>query len=408
MTMFWIVAALFVSGALLLIVPALLRPPAAAVSSRGANLAVHGDQWREAEADAGAGLLDTAQLDRARRDTQRRAAEDGAIEEGRELNAGPARRTAIAIVLLLPLASALIYLQLGDPGAAAPQVKTAQPGRHELTQEQVQQRVAALAERLKSDPGNADGWITLGRSYTALGRWRDAAAALRKAAELQPRDASLLADLADITGMAQGKRLAGEPARLVQRALDIDPRHVKALALAGSVSLEAREYAQARHYWQRLLDEIPSDSPMARSVRGSMLEATQLDAGSGNTFAAPAAAPLTGHVELSPELASRVAPGDTLFVFARAVQGPRMPLAIQRSAAGDAARERQPFTLDDSTAMSPARRLSSAGAVIVGARITKSGSATPASGDLVGESQPVAPGSSGAKGLVVRIDRVLP
>ena len=93
---------------------------------------------------------------------------------------------------------------------------------------------AVLAERLKSQPADVEGWVMLGRSYTVLSRYRDAATAFRRAIDLQPSNPNLLADLADVIAMSQGRRLAGEPARLIQAALDADPRHVKALALAGS------------------------------------------------------------------------------------------------------------------------------------------------------------------------------
>ena len=286
--------------------------------------------------------------------------------------------------------------------------------------------VAALGERLKAQPDDAEGWLMLGRSYTALGRYRDAATALRRAQALVPPNATLLADLADVVGMANNKRLAGEPARLVQQALDVDPRHVKALALAGSVSFEAKDYPGARRHWGQLLAVLPADSPMARSVQGSMAEATQLEAGgpvaagpvaagpggggAGGATAEAAAAPvagsrataISGQVVLSPELAARVAAGDTLFIFARAAQGPRMPLAILRRPA-----DGQPadFTLDDAMAMAPNLKLSGFAQVVVGARISRSGNATPQPGDLVGQSSVVAPG---AQGLRIVIDRVQP
>jgi cytochrome c-type biogenesis protein CcmH len=265
--------------------------------------------------------------------------------------------------------------------------------------------VSALAERLKAQPDDAEGWLMLGRSYTVLGRYRDAATALRRAQSLLPGNPEVLTDLADVVGMAQGKRLSGEPARLVQQALDINPRHVKALALAGSVSFEARDYGAARQYWQRLLAEVPADSPVALSFRGSINEASALESGRASTTAvaaAPAATTVRGRVEVSAELASRLAPGDTLFVFARAEQGPRMPLAILRRNLPALPFE---FALDDSMAMSPDLKLSGFARVIVSARVSRSGNATPQGGDLVGQSVAVAPG---AEGLRLVIDHVQP
>lgn len=415
MILFWIVAALFLLGALLLTVPPLWRGmPAIDVGHRAANVAAHRDQLREAERDLADDLIARERFDQTRAEIERRVLEDTRAGESVAITR-PARRSAMALALLIPLGSVLTYLALGRPDAAMPRLSRTSAetataagaaGRHALTQEQLQERVAALAGRLKIEPKNADGWLTLGRSYTALGRYRDAAIALRRANELAPGNASLIADLADIVGMAQNRRLAGEPARLVQQALDIDSRHPKALALAGSVSFEAKDYTAARGYWERLAGVLPPDAPMLRSLRVNIAQATSLENG-GKSAAAPAptapaaATPLTGTVEISPALASRVAAGDTLFVFARAAEGPRMPLAIVRGS------PHLPFDfkLDDSMAMSPQLKLSAFSQVVVGARVSRSGSATPQPGDLIGQTGAVAPGTSN---LRVLIDRVLP
>jgi cytochrome c-type biogenesis protein CcmH len=421
--MFWVVGALLLIGGLLMLLPALLGrvETRRGTASRTLNVAVYRDQLLEAQAELDAGLLSAEGLAQRRAEIARRVIDDvPGSEVAPPAEQAPARRTALALALLLPLASVGTYLALGDPQAAAPTVvatpQGAAAGKHSLGPEQIQAMVAALAERLKAEPGNAEGWLMLGRSYTALGRYRDAATALRRASELLPQDPGVLADLADVVGMAQGKRLAGEPASIVQRALDLDPRHVKALALAGSVAFEARDYASARGYWQRLVAVVPAESPLARSVQGSIAEATQLEAGGGvqpvadraAANAAPASAAaaavagkaISGEVVLSDELAARVAAGDTLFIFARAEQGPRMPLAILRRPAGDWP---QRFTLDDAMAMAPQLKLSGFASVVVGARISRSGQAMPQAGDFVGQTAPVAPG---ATGLRIVIDRV--
>lgn len=409
MTMFWAVVALLLAGALLMLVPPLWRSrgDAGEVSPQAASLAVYRDQWREAEADLAAGLIAPERAGEAREDIARRWQE----EEGEPGTQAPApvngsrfsRASAMALLVLLPLASVLSYLQLGDlrPLQAAEPAPAA--AQHSLTPGQIEARVAALAERLKAAPGDAEGWVMLGRSYVVLGRYRDAAMAWRRAVELRPPDPSLLADLADVVAMAQGKRLAGEPAALVQRALDADPRHVKALALAGSVAFESRDYPAARGYWQRLLAIVPAQSDVARSIQGSIAQATRMEAALGGIASpATAAVPLSGEVSLSPALASRVAAGDTLFVFARAAEGSRQPLAVLRQPVGAWP---QRFVLGDALAVSSERRLSSQAQVVVGARISRSGGATPQPGDLVGTSAVV---SSSVQGLRLVIDQVQP
>jgi cytochrome c-type biogenesis protein CcmH len=407
MVMFWIVVAMLLGGALLLLLPCLWRPGVEpAIDAREAALAVRRDQWHELEADVAAGRLDAAQLAQARADLDRRAREDAALHDA-TAGASPTRRTALLLALWLPAASIGLYVLLGNPQATTSAAATI--ARHSTQPEQVQQMVAALAGRLKAQPDDLDGWTMLGRSYVALGRYRDAATALQRASALAPGDASLLADLADVTAMAQGRKFAGEPTRLIQKSLDIDPKHVKALALAGSAAFDAQDYEGARSFWQRLLAVVPADSPLARSVQGSLAQAQQQAAGgaaavatAANEPAAAATLGLSGQVTVSAELASRVGAGDTLFVFARAVQGPRMPLAIVKRTAASLPAS---FALDDSMAMSPALRLSGYSEVIIGARISQSGNATPQSGDLIGQSAPV---RVGAKDLRIVIDRVQP
>lgn len=421
MLMFWIVAALLLAGALLIVLPPLWRPrqvPAAAVA--GANAAVYRDQLREAERDLAADLITPERFEQLRAEIQRRVLEDAGGPAAPMAAAAPARRLAVALGLLIPLASVAVYLTLGRPDAADPAVvraEAAEADRHQVSGEEIERMVAALAERLKAEPDNPEGWLMLGRSYTALGRYPDAVTALRKAGELVPRNADILADLADVTAMAQGRKLAGEPTRLIQQVLDIDPRHVKGLALAGSAAFEAKDYANARVHWERLLAAVPADSEMASSVRDSIAQAAQLEGGAPRAAAQPApraasastaraAAPgpvrLTGEVSLSPALAAQVKPGDTVFVFARAAEGPRMPLAIVRQPVGAWPLK---FSLDDTTAMTPELRLSAHPQVVVGVRVSRSGNATPQSGDLVGSTAPV---SHASQGVRLVIDRVQP
>ncbi len=297
-------------------------------------------------------------------------------------------------------------------------------GGHEITKAQIEAMVDKLRERLQKEPENAEGWVMLGRSYNVLGRQADAVPAYRKAIALVPDDAGLLADLADALAVTHDRQIAGEPMRYVEQALKIDPNQPKALSLAGTEAFLRGDFKAASTLWERILASQPPDSPMAQQVRESINEARQRGGlpllaaaelpkgGAASTApaptaavkAAPAGAPsqpaaageakVAGTVSLAPALAAKASPEDTVFVFARAAEGPRMPLAILRKQVKDLPIT---FTLDDSTAMSPAMKLSNFPQVIVGARVSKSGNAMPQPGDLQGLSQPVAIGSSGLK-----------
>ena len=276
---------------------------------------------------------------------------------------------------------------------------------HALVPEQVAAMVDQLAERLKTQPDDGDGWLMLARSQVVLGKHAQAVESFRQAARLRPDDANLFADYADAKAMADGRSLEGEPTRLVERALKIDANNPKALALAGTAAFDRRDYTGAVAYWERLVRLEPADAGYAQQVRGGIAEARQLagmpPATAPGTDSAPGllAASISGTVELAPALKARTSPDDTVFVFARAIEGPRVPLAILRKQVRDLPLR---FTLDDEMAMSPDAKLSGASRVVVGARISKSGDAMPRPGDLQGQLDAVA---VGARELKVEINQ---
>lgn len=247
----------------------------------------------------------------------------------------------------------------------------------------------------------------LARSYNAMGRYAESVDAYVKLVKLVPADADLLADYADTLAMARKQSLQGEPEQLVARSLAIDPSNIKALALAGSAAFERRDYAAAIAQWQKVLALVPADSDMARSTASGVSEAQGLAgaalpavvaAAPASAAPAPAATPVpgavSGMVELDPALRGKVADTDTVFIFARAVDGPKFPLAAQRRQVKDLPLR---FVLDDRMGMVPNVKLSGFTQVVVGARVSRSGSATPGAGDFEGLSGVVAPGTAGLR-----------
>jgi cytochrome c-type biogenesis protein CcmH len=422
MTAFWIIAACFVAGALLFVLPPLLHRGGrkSKPARQDITVSIYRDEIAELDADFNNGIITRDQYEQARQELERRLLEDVATEPGAAYPGatGGSRRTALVVGLAVPLLAAGLYLKVGNPGAITEQGRVAAGDPHQagqITPEQIQGMIENLAARLRQNPNDAEGWAMLARSYTVTGRFQDAARAYAKLNELTPNNPQILADYADVLAMAQGRKLAGEPVNLVDRALKADPNHPKSLALAGSAAFEAKNYKQAALYWERLLKLLPPDSESYQSVANGLAEANALAAGgspetavqTGQTAARPAppadaAAKVTGKVSLSPGLKERVAPGDTLFIFARAPQGPKMPLAILRLTASSLP---SAFTLDDSSAMNSAMKLSNFPEVVVGARVSKSGNATPQSGDLEGFSGPV---KLGASSVQVVIDKVVP
>jgi len=408
MTGFVLIAAALLLIALAWLMPTLLRRHETSEGARpgASNLAIIRDQLAELERDLANGTLGKPQYQQAREDLERRA-----LEEAREAPPGArqstsARVTALTLSLVIPLGAALLYYVLGSPQAVSPGATLA--NEHQVTPQQVEAMVARLAERLESTPDDGKGWALLGRSYAVMQRYEDAARAYARAAALIKDDADLLADYADVLAMSQGQRIEGKPLELVGRALKLDPTQWKALAMAGSAAFERKDYAQAIAYWEKIISRAESESELARSIASNIEEARQL-AGiktlpttEAKKPAPAAVASVQGTVSLSRAHAAKAAPSDTVLIFARALEGPRMPLAILRREVKDLPLT---FSLDDTQAMSPAMKLSNFTQVVIGARVSKSGNATPQSGDLQGMSEPV---KVGAKNVAIVIDSVIP
>jgi cytochrome c-type biogenesis protein CcmH len=293
--------------------------------------------------------------------------------------------------------------------AEQPQMLSAdgKPAPHATGADQIAAMTEKLAQRLKEKPDDVEGWSMLARSYSVLGRHADALKAYEKASNLRKDDPTLLADYADSLAVNNNSNLEGEPMKLVDRALHLDPKNLKALYLAGTYAFNKKDYTSAITFWEKLVQVGPPGNVYATQVEPAIVEARNLaglppaakplDAApkaNAGTPAAAANATVSGTVTLSAALAKQAQPEDTVFVFARAAEGSRMPLAIMRKQVKDLPIS---FTLNDSMAMSPASALSTASKVIVGARVSKSGNAMPQPGDLAGQSTPVSVGASGLK-----------
>ena len=319
----------------------------------------------------------------------------------------------VAIAGFALIISVAGYAWLGTPQALNAELRAPPPP---VTAAQVEAMVQGLAARLKERPDDSDGWVMLGRSYAALDRHPEAVPAFQRALALRPRDAGLMADYADALAMAGGGTLAGEPTRVIEQALAIEPAHPKLLALAGTAAFSRKDFAGALRHWEKLAQVAPDSEYMAQLQSGIDAARQRLAGPAAAAASAPTASPaapiasvpataaasVSGEVRLAPALAAKAAPEDTVFIFARAAEGSRMPLAILRKQVKDLPVR---FTLDDSLAMSPAAKLSSAARVVVGARISKSGDAMPRAGDLQGLSAPLAPGSPGASALQIEINQ---
>lgn len=403
MTLFWLLGAALAAAVLVWLLRPLFSGRRSSVPSRNAaNVSVYRDQMRELEADLAAGTLAREDYDRARAELEARllhdvAASDAQPEAGSAAHAG--RRAAWALGAAVPVLALAVYLAVGSPSAIdrppEPQVQ------QHASAAQVAAMVERLAARMRENPDDVDGWRLLGRSYSVMGRFNEAADAYAKAAARAPRDAGLLADFADVLAMARGRSLQGEPEQLALRALEIEPANLKALALAGTAAFERKDYAGAAAYWERMLPHVAPDSDDARAIQRNVAEARSLTSEKPAPRAekkdVKTAQALRGTVSLSPKVKDQASPDDTVFVFARAAEGPPMPLAVARVRVRDLPYR---FSLDDSMAMTPQLKLSAFPKVVVTARISKTGNATAQPGDLQGASAPVS-NNAGAVAVVI-------
>lgn len=429
MSMFLVYVLGLIALALLIVLPTLLRrrsegaAAAAALDAGHSNLKVLREQLAVLEADHLAGTIDADQYQLARTEIERRALDEAQAME-RPVVARRAGKTALVFGLAIPVLVIGLYSLLGKPQALDPALAAAP----EVTPAQIEAMVDRLAQRLESQTtpqeGDLQSWTMLANSYAVMNRFEQANRAYARARALSPDNAQLLADHADVLAMLQGQSVEGEPGRLVMRALQLEPKNLKALAMAGSWAFERRDFAGAINYWSQAKTLAAPDSDFAAGLDNSLQQARAAAAQSGQADLAGAGKPasatgttgaagspktaastsghVSGEVQVTGVLAKRIRPTDTVFVFARALDGPRMPLAIVKRPAGDLPFS---FTLDDSSAMAPQFRLSGYPKVIVGVRVSASGDATPRSGDLAGQIGPVDLGSGK---LVLMIDSVVP
>lgn len=407
--------------------PLLRRRPRGDVDRAATNLRILKDQLADLENERKSGAVSDAQYAETKAELERRVLEEVQAPAARAtVSAGwHGRVTAAAVAVLVPIVAAVLYVRLGDPGAFDPLAQKSADDAHQMGEAEIAQMAARLAERLKNEPDNAGGWSMLARTYYSQRKFSDAARAYERLVELVPDDAAVLADYADTLAMANGRQLAGEPMALIKKALSLDPTQWKALAMAGTEAFDRKDYKGAVDYWERLRASLPAESPIAQQISNSIAEARQLgglkadDAGkpaiaaaapakgaaksAAKSEAPPAAGvQISGVVTLSPKVAANAKPDDAVFIYARAAQGPKMPLAIVKVQVKDLPAK---FALDDSMAMSPDFKLSKFSEIVVGARVAKGGVANAKPGDLEGQSQPI---KLGSRDINVLIDSVVP
>jgi cytochrome c-type biogenesis protein CcmH len=367
-----------------------------------ANAAIYRDQLAELDNEFAQGTLDDTGLAYARDELKRRLLEDTPVSDPvqpRQMQRSVS--LAVALAVLFPILGLSTYVALGNPQAMDPQVRHGAASQ-DGNRPDMSQLADMLAKKLEANPNNAEGWVMLGRTYRSLQRGDEALKAFDKAAALDPDDEIAL-ERVELLADMRGGSFDGEPWRVIQGILKKDAKHYSALLLAGGASFTERKYADALRYWGQARAQLAPGEKDADGLDKAMAQAREQlgqqsppakaakSAPSGNVSAAPSqGTSVAGKVELAAALRDKVSPNDTVFIYATPANGERVPLAIVRTTVGKLPMN---FTLDDSTAMNPQRKLSGEAQVTLKARVSKSGNAMTQPGDLTGSLSSVKVGS---------------
>lgn len=384
------------------------RPVVTHASQAKANAQVYRDQIADLDREHDSGHISDQEWQISRDELSMRLLEDtSAQDDPAARKEKPAMWTALVLALFLPLASMGLYMSLGEPDALNPMlVKT--PSN--IDQKQLSQMAEGLANKLKEKPDNLQGWVMLGRTYRSLENFDASIQAYDQALKLSADD-DLQLERVEVMAMKTQGNFEGEPWRVIREVLARDPQHYAGLLMAGSASYSHEKYADALKYWQQARKSLEANNPDIAGLDDA-IAAVQQKLGmapqptlsgssqtSPNTSAGPGQAAVSGltvagQVSLAANLKGKASPADIVFIYATPANGERMPLAVFKTTV---AQLPMSFTLDDSTAMTPERKLSGAGDVFVKVRVSKSGNAIPQSGDLTGVMGPVKVGSQGLK-----------
>ncbi|MGH9872181.1 MAG: c-type cytochrome biogenesis protein CcmI [Pyrinomonadaceae bacterium] len=287
MILFWLICAGLVAIALAFVLPTLLQqaPVEAESDKELANVEVYRDQLSELDADLANGIVSPEQYQQDRDEIERRLLEDVAptpeavVTKSKTAAAG--RGAVYALSLGIPVVAVVLYLLVGNSSALSgvPSRAFSASGPRadgQMSQQGIDANVAALAKRLEQNPSDVDGWAILGRSYINLEKYSEASNAYAKAAALKPDDPDLLTEYAFALAMVNGRKLDGQPAELIKKALQIAPENPKVLQLAGTVEFEAKNYKQAIIYWEKLLKMSSGNPELAQSISKRIDQAKSL------------------------------------------------------------------------------------------------------------------------------------
>ena len=410
---FFIAVAMLACIAVAAVVPSLLKSNVDEIADRKRrNVEIARQRLDDVAEREQAGELSTEDAEQIREDIQRELLQD--LDDEDNLNdqqttepAGKKGQWAAVIVsIAIPFSAGGLYLALGEPSVIVSNqttsqgeaVQQAQNSQNSGQMPSVDEMIAQLQTRLEQNPDDVQGWVTLGQSLAAQARFAEAVDAFKRARELLGDNADLLVREADSLAMSRGGILEGEPETLIMKALELNPGHPGALWLAGMAADVRGDFQVAIDYWKRARQVI--DNPESLAELDRLVARAE---GLVGTVVADSGVSLQVSVSIEPSLAEGLNPEDALYVLARAVNGPPMPLAVVKKQVRDLPLS---VELNDSLAMIPDMKLSNFDEVIVVARVSRSGQALEQSGDVFGQTDTVRPKHD--KNVSITIAEIVP
>ena len=416
--LFWVLLLLMLLVAVVILIYPLLRARASeAIAYKDSNLGLYDDKLAELETDLGEGRIDHEQYQLARQEIDRELLQDiptesrdtASIHYAKQIKRQPG--LAVMISVFLPMVALLVYMKLGMHASTEmrhAQVQAQAPA-------QAQQRTDAgsldvmtskLAQRLQQQGGSQEDWAMLGRAYKHLGQYAKSVKAFEQAVKMAP-NAQLMIEQSESMALGNNQRFTADARALVMRALELEPDNLNVLWFAGVAEFQAGNYRSSIDHLSRLSGQAKQDAEVERSLRlyidkarnalvaagetvpttDEILGAASKEVATGGTSpqvkeVATGGASLQVKVDISNDVRSRFSAGDTVFIYAKAAAGPKMPLAAQRLTL---AQLPTTVTLDDSMAMMEGMNMSAFGNVVVSARVTTTGSAIAKAGDYIGQ-----------------------
>ncbi len=412
--LFWIFSILLFLLALAFLLPPLLRKPTDIIDDRRAqNISITKSQLAELEVEFKEGGLEKETYQQAKEELEEALysdlddAEDSSNAASNQLHS---KATVLIVALFVPLLATGLYLKLGKPEAilessaaraGTPATAAAKKAQSKKSKLSMVQMVDKLAKRLQKEPNDFTGWSMLGRSYMIINKPSDAVKAYEQALSLK-QDPSVMLQMADALATSKEGNLQGKPEEYITKALEIEPDNLMGLWLAGMSARQRGAKTEAIAFWEKVLSKLTAGSDEEKEVLQLIAEAKGVSAATlagssvakNSTSSASADKPnnqvatksITVSIDIADELKSKASPEQTVFIYAKAVTGPPMPLAAVRKQVKDLPIQ---LSLDDSMAMMPQLKLSGFDQVTVGARISVSGTPTKSAGDLFVEKSPV-------------------